>query len=113
MSQKIPENCDDTLKFHRGKETYKIDGTEFILKHPTVITVGADLIIKTKLKSEDLAWAIPVHKEFLMTKIPYIQGLFTGDWRENKDDPIAYINAPNDISGDVVFGYLRNIYSIW
>ena len=115
------------LKFSEEKY-YKVDGKNYELKDPTENTIGADLMIITKgsLKKDECPWIIPTHKQFIMEHIPYFKALYDvkSNWRKNKkaryqkgvhqnctsDAEISFSDAPSQVSKQVVFNYIKNLY---
>ena len=85
----------------------KVENTEFEVKFPTEITLGADLLIELNNQvgapSDVPKWLIPVHKVFISEKIPYFAAMFKegSNWRENKKEN-------EDSTSDLRFG-LQNL----
>jgi len=106
----------------------KVEETEFTLKYPTQITLGADLLIELKNQvgapNDMPKWLIPLHKDFISEKIPYFAAMFKegSNWRENKkanDDSTSeyrfgiqdlIFDRPQTVKNETVLQYFTRIY---
>jgi len=105
-----------------------VEKTEYEVKFPTEITLGADLLIELKNHFCDPMdapkWLIPVHKVCISENIPYFAAMFNegSNWRENKkanDDsrsgyrfglPSISFDRPQAVSNETILQYFIKIY---
>lgn len=84
--------------------------------HPSVVTLGADLYLLQKSGgSKDTA--IPVHREFIITVIPFFAKQYSDDgiWREGKLKDLGDISIsklPETVNIKAVVAYIKSLYEI-
>jgi len=97
------------LKLNDPNEKYNVI-------HPSLVTIGADLYLLQKAEGcKDNM--IPVHREFIMTVIPYFAKQYSDDgiWREGKLKDHGDINIsqlPESVNITAVVAYIKSLYEV-
>jgi len=95
------------LKLNDSNEKYNVI-------HPSLVTIGADLYLLQKTEGcKDTV--IPVHREFIMTVIPYFAKQYSDDgiWREGKlkdQEDINISQLPETVNITAVVAYIKSLY---
>jgi len=103
----------DYFKFQLKQESEK-----YRICHPSPVTRGADLLLELETFL-DKNWLIPVDKGFLVSNIPYFEGLFNTDdfWRETKNgdkiEGVAKITfiRPGEVKKQTILKFLEMLHA--
>jgi len=99
----------DVLKFQNAQ----FPKQEYDFIHPTMQTVGSDLLIIVKTKSKKPV-AIPVRKDFMAKTIDYFKREHdeTSNWRESKptEGGVRVWEVPENINAYSVDRYIKSLY---
>jgi len=80
-----------------------------LIRHPSPVTAGSDLLLELSSDGDNTTnWLIPVHKKFLISQIPYFEGMFNseGVWRETKNCQV--IEGVTKIKLATIFNVSKN-----
>jgi len=99
----------DVLKFQDAE----FPQTKYEFMHPTMQTLGSDLLIIVKRTSKKPV-AIPVRKEFMAKTIDYFKREHdaNSNWKESKsvDGKVRVWEMPDKIDAQSVFLYVKSLY---